>query len=144
MNKSTHQLLIAITELVTGFLFGIGLIISGMTSPKKVLGFLDVTGSWDPSLIFVMMGGISVAVIAFKFAKKRTLSLLGAAMKLPQSTQIDLPLICGNVLFGIGWGISGICPGPGIVSAGTGQYKAILFVLAMLIGMKSVQTLRKK
>lgn len=144
MNKSTHQLLTATTELTTGFLFGIGLIISGMTSPQKVLGFLDITGNWDPSLIFVMMGGIGVAVIAFALAKKRSLSLLGSAMKLPQSTKIDRPLIWGSILFGVGWGISGICPGPGIVSAGTGQHKAILFVLAMLIGMKCVQILRQK
>jgi uncharacterized membrane protein YedE/YeeE len=134
----------ASTELGTGFLFGIGLIISGMTSPNKVLNFLDLAGNWDPSLIFVMIGGISVAVMAFAFAKKISLSLFGSTMKLPQSKQIDTPLIWGNILFGVGWGISGVCPGPGIVSVGTGQHKAILFVLAMLVGMKFVQTLRQK
>ena len=123
------------TSLLAGLVFGLGLIVSGMADPAKVLGFLDLAGAWDPSLAFVMAGAIAVAAIAFGVAKKRTVSFLGATMKLPASRDIDCRLVIGSVLFGIGWGVAGFCPGPGLVALGMGELKALVFVAAMLLGM---------
>ena len=123
------------TEFFVGLLFGIGLILAGMTDPSKVLGFLDLAGTWDPSLAFVMGGGILVGLGAFAAAKKRTTNFLGGAMHLSTSTVIDMRLIGGSLLFGAGWGLAGFCPGPAIVSLGAGQPKAAVFVFAMLAGM---------
>ena len=123
------------TEFLVGLLFGIGLILAGMTDPSKVLGFLDLAGTWDPSLAFVMGGGILVGLGAFASAKKRTTNFLGGAMHLSTSTVIDMRLIGGSLLFGAGWGLAGFCPGPAIVSLGAGQPKAAVFVFAMLAGM---------
>ncbi len=122
-----------IFALLTGLIFGLGLIVSGMADPAKVLAFLDLAGSWDPSLIFVMGGAIVVAAIAF--AKKRTHSLLGFEMQLPTASHIDKRLIAGNLLFGIGWGLAGICPGPGLVLLGAGFMQGAVFISAMLAGM---------
>ena len=122
-------------SLLAGLVLGLGLIVSGMANPAKVLGFLDLTGAWDPSLAFVMAGAIVVAALAFAVAKKRTVSLLGAAMKLPASRDIDRRLVIGSVVFGIGWGVAGFCPGPGLVALGMGELKALAFVAAMLAGM---------
>ncbi|MEO7159245.1 MAG: DUF6691 family protein [Polaromonas sp.] len=127
--------MLAFTSLLAGLVFGLGLIVSGMANPAKVLGFLDLFGRWDPSLGFVMGGAIAVSSIAFFLARKRTMSLLGAAMKLPTARLIDRRLVMGSTLFGIGWGIAGFCPGPAIVALGMGQIKALVFVLAMLAGM---------
>ena len=124
-----------ISEFAVGLLFGIGLILSGMTDPGKVIGFLDLAGAWDPSLALVMGGAILVGVFAFALAKKRTTTLLGGAMQLPISNDIDKRLLAGSLLFGVGWGLAGFCPGPAIVSLGSGQPKAAVFVLAMLVGM---------
>ncbi len=124
-----------ISEFLVGLVFGLGLIVSGMTDPGKVLGFLDLTGSWDPSLAFVMGGAIAVGIFAFAIARKRTTSFLGGAMQFPTSRDIDKRLIVGSLLFGAGWGVAGFCPGPAIVSVGAGEPKAIVFVLAMLAGM---------
>lgn len=124
-----------VTEFLVGLLFGVGLIVAGMTDPAKVLGFLDLAGSWDPSLAFVMGGGIMVGLGAFATAKKRTTAFFGGAMHLPNSTDIDKRLIGGGLLFGAGWGLAGFCPGPAIVSLGAGQPKAAVFVAAMLAGM---------
>lgn len=124
-----------ISEFLVGLVFGLGLIVSGMTDPGKVLGFLDLTGWWDPSLAFVMGGAIAVGIFGFVAAKKRTTSFLGGAMQLPTSRDIDKRLIVGSLLFGAGWGVAGFCPGPAIVSVGAGEPKAIVFVLAMLVGM---------
>jgi len=124
-----------VTEFLVGLLFGVGLIVAGMTDPSKVLGFLDLAGTWDPSLAFVMGGGILVGLGAFATAKKRTTTFFGGAMHLPTSTDIDKRLIGGGLLFGAGWGLAGFCPGPAIVSLGAGQPKAAVFVAAMLIGM---------
>ena len=124
-----------LTSLLAGLVFGLGLIVSGMANPAKVLGFLDLTGAWDPSLAFVMAGAIAVSFFAFLFAKNRTRSLLGAEMKLPSGTHIDRRLVTGSVLFGMGWGLAGFCPGPGLVALGMGQPKAVAFVAAMLAGM---------
>ena len=124
-----------ISEFVVGLLFGIGLILSGMTDPGKVIGFLDLSGAWDPSLALVMGGAILVGVFAFALAKKRTTTFLGGALQLPSSNDIDKRLLAGSLLFGAGWGLAGFCPGPAIVSLGSGQPKAAVFVLAMLVGM---------
>ena len=123
------------TEFVVGLLFGWGLLIGGMTDPGKVLGFLDLAGAWDPSLAFVMGGAVLVGLVAFTLARKRTTNLFGGAMRLPQSTDIDRPLVIGALLFGAGWGLAGFCPGPAIVSMAAGEPKALLFVAAMLAGM---------
>lgn len=124
-----------VTEFLVGLLFGVGLIVAGMTDPSKVLGFLDLAGTWDPSLAVVMGGGILVGLGAFATAKKRTTTFFGGAMHLPTSTDIDKRLIGGGLLFGAGWGLAGFCPGPAIVSMGAGQAKAAVFVAAMLAGM---------
>jgi uncharacterized membrane protein YedE/YeeE len=125
----------AVSGLVAGLLFGIGLIVSGMTDPSKIIGFLDVTGAWDPSLAFVAGGAILVGLFAFRLAHKRKASLLGGAMVLPTARQIDQPLILGSLAFGVGWGLAGYCPGPAVVSFATGQDKAVVFLAAMIAGM---------
>lgn len=122
-------------EFVVGLLFGIGLIVAGMTDPGKVIGFLDLFGNWDPSLALVMGGAICVGVFAFAVAKKRTVSFLGGAMHLPKHGQINRPLVLGSLAFGVGWGLAGFCPGPALVSFGAGQWQAGVFVLAMVAGM---------
>lgn len=123
------------TSFLAGLVFGLGLIVSGMANPAKVLGFLDLAGAWDPSLVLVMAGAIAVAAIAFYIAGQRRVSLLGAALKLPTSRDIDRRLVGGSLLFGIGWGVAGFCPGPGLVALGMGEVKALVFVAAMLAGM---------
>ena len=120
---------------LSGLIFGIGLIASGMTDPAKIKGFLDLFGAWDPSLALVMGGAVAVGVVAFAFARRRSVSWTGAPMELPTPTVIDRPLLLGGVLFGAGWGIAGYCPGPAIVAAGGGSMAALGFVVAMLLGM---------
>jgi uncharacterized protein len=122
-------------EFLIGLLFGIGLIISGMTDPGKVIGFLDLAGAWDPSLALVMGGAIAVGVVAFAIARKRTTTFLGGAMHLPKQREIDAPLVIGSLVFGVGWGIAGFCPGPALVAAGAGYPQALVFVAAMIAGM---------
>lgn len=122
-------------EFFVGLLFGWGLLLSGMTDPGKVQGFLDLAGPWDPSLAFVMGGAIAVGVFAFALAKRRTKTFLGGAFHLPTSREIDKRLVVGALLFGAGWGLAGFCPGPGVVAMAAGQTKAAVFVLAMLAGM---------
>ena len=133
-----------LTEFVVGLIFGIGLILSGMTDPSKVIGFLDLAGSWDPSLAFVMGGAILVGVFAFAFGKRRTTSFLRGALYLPKSTAIDKRLVIGGLAFGAGWGLAGFCPGPALVSLGAGQPKAAVFVLAMLAGMLVFELLERR
>lgn len=128
-------MLLILTSLLAGLVFGLGLIVSGMANPAKVLGFLDLAGAWDPSLALVMAGAISVGAIAFAVAGRRTTSLIGAEMKLPAARHIDRRLVVGSMLFGMGWGIAGFCPGPGLVALGMGEVKALVFVAAMLAGM---------
>lgn len=125
----------ALSAFAAGLVFGIGLIISGMTDPSKIIGFLDLAGAWDPSLAFVMGGAVLVGVIAFRFARKRAASFLGGAMYLPAARHIDRELILGSLVFGVGWGLAGYCPGPAVVALGAGQDKAVVFVIAMLAGM---------
>lgn len=124
-----------ISELLVGLLFGLGLILSGMTDPGKVLGFLDLAGAWDPSLAFVMGGAIAVGFFAFALAKKRSMNFFGGALHLPKSNDIDKRLVIGSLLFGAGWGLAGLCPGPALVSMAAGQDKALIFVAAMAAGM---------
>ena len=124
-----------LAEFGVGLLFGIGLLLSGMTDPGKVIGFLDLFGKWDPSLALVMGGAIMVGVFAFTVAKKRTTTFLGGVLRFPTNTDIDRKLVIGSVLFGAGWGLAGFCPGPSLVSMFSGQPKAAVFVLAMVIGM---------
>jgi uncharacterized membrane protein YedE/YeeE len=125
----------AVSAFAVGLLFGLGLIVSGMTDPSKIIGFLDLAGAWDPSLAFVMGGAVLVGLIAFRFARRRTVSLLGGAMHLPTARQIDQPLILGSLAFGVGWGLAGYCPGPAVVAFGSGQDKAVVFLVAMIAGM---------
>lgn len=130
-----------LTALLSGLVFGFGLILSGMANPAKVLGFLDLAGRWDPSLAFVMAGAIAVGAVAFFIARKRTASFLGGAMHLPTARDIDRRLVAGSVIFGIGWGLGGFCPGPGLVALGMGETKALVFVAAMVAGMFIFETL---
>src|SRR5579872_4600369 len=113
---------------VVGLIFGIGLCVSGMTHPGKVLGFLDLAGGWDPSLALVMAGALAVGFVGFSLAKRRPRDLFGAPLALPSSRSIDRPLIFGSVIFGIGWGLAGICPGPGLVDVGLLEPRALVFV----------------
>jgi uncharacterized protein len=124
-----------LSAFAAGLVFGVGLILSGMTDPGKVIGFLDVAGLWDPSLAFVMAGALLVGFFAFRLAGRRATSFLGGAMQLPRTRDIDNRLVAGSALFGIGWGLAGFCPGPALVSFGSGQEKAAIFVAAMLGGM---------
>ena len=124
-----------ITAMVAGLIFGVGLILSGMTDPSKIIGFLDLAGQWDPSLAFVMGGAISVGAIAFRFARGREKSLLGDVMRVPTSRQVDRRLILGSLAFGVGWGLAGYCPGPALASVAQGGTRPLLFVAAMLAGM---------
>jgi uncharacterized protein len=130
--------------LLAGAVFGVGLIVSGMADPAKVLGFLDIGGAWDPSLAFVMGGAILVGAFAFTFARKRTLSLLGLEMRMPAGTRLDRRLVGGSLLFGVGWGIAGFCPGPALVALGMGERKALIFVAAMMIGMGLFELLERR
>ena len=125
----------AFSAFAAGLVFGLGLIVSGMADPSKVIGFLDLAGRWDPSLVFVMAGAILVGLIAYRVARKRAVSLFGGPTRLPTARHIDRRLILGGLVFGIGWGLAGFCPGPALVSLGSGQDKAVVFTLAMLAGM---------
>ncbi|ALE58941.1 YeeE/YedE family protein [Paraburkholderia sp. RL17-368-BIF-A] len=124
-----------LTALFSGLLFGVGLMVSGMANPAKVLGFLDLAGRWDPSLAFVMAGAIAVGSIAFLVAKRRKKSLLGRSIQIPAGKQVTLRLVMGSAVFGVGWGLAGFCPGPALVALGAGFPKAWGFVAAMLGGM---------
>ena len=124
-----------IVAAIVGLIFGLGLIVSGMANPQKVLGFLDLAGPWDPSLALVMGGAVAVGLIGFALARKRERSLLGEPMQLPTHKDIDAPLLVGGALFGIGWGLAGYCPGPALVGVSAGVGSAIIFTLAMLAGM---------
>jgi uncharacterized protein len=131
------------TEFLVGLLFGWGLLLSGMTDPGKVQGFLDLFGTWDPSLALVMGGAIAVSVFAFALAKRRPRTFFGGALQLPTAREIDKPLVVGSLLFGVGWGLAGFCPGPGIVAMAAGELKAAVFVAAMLAGMLGYEWLQR-
>ena len=136
--------MVIVIALLVGLVFGVGLLVSGMANPAKVLGFLDVAGAWDPSLAFVMGGAVAVAAVAFHFAGKRRVSLLGAPLQLPAGRRIDRRLLVGSTLFGVGWGIAGYCPGPVLVALGMGEAKAVVFTIAMLAGMAAFTLLERR
>jgi uncharacterized membrane protein YedE/YeeE len=127
---------VILTGFAFGLLFGLGLLLSGMTDPARVLGFLDIAGAWNPALALVMAGGIATALPAFALAKRRTRSLLGAPICLPTATRIDAKLLGGAAIFGLGWGLAGICPGPALVLLGHAAPGAVLFTAAMLLGAR--------
>jgi uncharacterized membrane protein YedE/YeeE len=133
-----------LTSLLAGLVFGVGLILSGMADPAKVLGFLDLAGAWDPSLALVMAGAIAVGLPAFALARRRSQSLLDAPMRLPTARQVDRRLVGGSLLFGIGWGIAGLCPGPALVALGMGLAPALVFVAAMVAGMGLFEMLERR
>ena len=124
-----------IITLFSGLIFGLGLIISGMTNPAKVIGFLDVAGQWDPSLMFVMLGGIAVAFVGFKFVQNRSQTIFHEAIHLPGTIHISKELVIGSLLFGAGWALAGFCPGPALVALGAGYKKTCVFVISMVVGM---------
>ena len=132
------------SSFLTGLVFGLGLILSGMANPGKVVSFLDLAGNWDPSLAFVMGGAVTVAFFAFRAAGRRSRSLLGSPIQVVRSREIDARLILGSATFGIGWGVAGYCPGPALVSLGTGHPKALIFLAAMLAGMLLYNSLNRK
>lgn len=133
-----------IIGLLAGLLFGFGLLVSGMTDPVKVQGFLDVFGAWDISLALVMGGGLAVAIVGVQLAKRQQTSWIGTSIDMPSKTVITKKLLIGAMLFGIGWGLVGICPGPGIVLLGTGQWQTYVFIPAMIIGMLVYQWVEPK
>lgn len=134
----------ALTAFVVGFIFSIGLGISGMTQPQKVIGFLDLFGQWDASLMFVMVGAISVHFIFYKIIRKRTSPLFSSSWHVPDKKEITPSLILGSILFGLGWGIAGFCPGPAITSLASLEKSPLIFVLSMFIGMILFNSLDKK
>jgi len=132
-----------IYALLAGLIFGLGLIVSGMANPEKVIGFLNIFGRWDPSLAFVMGGAIFVGVFSFKYIVKREKTLLGGSLHLSTEKSINKRLIFGSLIFGLGWGVAGFCPGPALVSLGMGSLKGAMFVIAMLAGMLAFKLVQK-
>ena len=128
---------------ISGLLFSAGLIIGGMSNPQKILAFLDIRGDWDPSLLFIMGAGLIVSAISYQIARHRQQSLLACPLAIPTKTVIDKPLVFGSILFGLGWGLAGICPGPGLVLAGGGFTQGVLFVSAMIVGWLFIGLIRK-
>jgi uncharacterized protein len=124
-----------LTSFLIGLLFGVGLIVSGMTDPSKIIGFLDLAGAWDPSLALVMAGAVLVGTAGFRHAERRPTSALGGLRQLPGMQGIDARLILGSAVFGVGWALAGFCPGPAVVAFAAGYDKAVVFVIAMLAGM---------
>lgn len=133
-----------VMAFLAGVIFGIGLLLAGMANPAKVLAFLDVTGHWDPSLALVMAAAIGVAFLPFSWARLQRTSLLGAPMQLPAKREVDRRLIGGSLLFGSGWGIAGICPGPAVAMLLTGHWPVWLFSAAMLVGMLVFAVLERR
>ena len=131
-----------IAGLSTGFIFGLGLCLSQMTDPAVVQGFLDLAGAWDPTLAFVMAGGIAVTFVGYRFVLRRKAPLWAPKFSVPTGGAIDMPLVSGAAIFGIGWGLAGYCPGPAVVSLASGRRGVILFVVAMLAGMAAIRWIR--
>jgi hypothetical protein len=133
----------AVFAFVAGLVFGIGLLVSGMVNPAKVLGFLDLTGRWDPSLALVMAGAVAIGAIGFAVSGRRTTTVLGTPILLPTARTIDRRLVVGGAVFGVGWGLAGFCPGPAVVALGAGQTKAIVFIAAMMAGMLAFEWIER-
>ena len=129
---------------ICGLLFALGLGLGGMTNPLKVQAFLDVLGKWDPSLMFVMGGGIAVGVWTFRAAKRRAHPLLGGDFGWPRATRVDAPLLAGAAIFGVGWGLTGYCPGPALVSVGAGRIGPVVAVSSMVLGMLATQAVTRR
>jgi uncharacterized membrane protein YedE/YeeE len=144
MKKPLGHMTALTFALLSGLMFGLGLILAGMANPAKVLAFLDLGGLWDPSLGLVMGGAIAVGLIAYRIAGKRSTSFLGLPMNIPTSRIIDKRLVIGGLVFGIGWGLAGICPAPAFVLLGAGSVKGIVFLIAMLIGMGVFELLESR
>lgn len=130
--KYSYQIVVA---FVVGFLFGLGLVISGMTQAQKIIGFLDVLGKWDPSLVFVMLAAIPVHFLSYRYIAHRPSPMFDVKWHYPTKQEITKPLIWGSVLFGVGWGLGGFCPGPAIVAMGSGSLSILVFIISMLVGM---------
>lgn len=137
-------MLLVLASFCCGLIFGIGLLVSGMTEPQKVLGFLDVFGAWDATLAFVMAGAVAVTGIGFAFARRRNAPLLAPSFGWPSRSDIDTPLLAGSALFGIGWGLAGICPGPALVNLAGLSAPIVIFVVAMLLGMLGYELWRRQ
>jgi len=135
--------MVALIAFASGLVFGLGLIISGMANPAKVLGFLDLAGAWDPSLAFVMGGAVLVTAAGFALLRRRRVSLSGEPLRWPTATRVDLRLAAGSLAFGAGWGLAGFCPGPALVAASAGVPEALIFVAAMVAGMAIFSVLEK-
>jgi uncharacterized membrane protein YedE/YeeE len=133
-----------LAAFLVGLLFGAGLLVSGMTDPFKIIGFLDIAGLWDPSLAFVMIGAVVVGLIAFRLAGRRAAPLLGGEMRLSTARTVDRRLVLGSLTFGIGWGLAGFCPGPAVVAVGAGYVQAAVFVGAMVAGMALYEILDRR
>lgn len=133
----------SMVALFAGLLFGLGLMLSGLSNPAKVQGFLDLAGQWDPSLACVMLGAIAIGAMAFLVAQRRQRSFLGFSFQLPANTAVSLRLVLGSAVFGVGWGLAGFCPGPALVALGAGYPKAAGFVAAMVAGMLVFGVLEK-
>lgn len=135
-------------QFAIGLVFGTGLLISGMSNPAKVLNFLDLAaiakGSWDPSLMFVMLGAVATAFIGFRLVLKRPRPLLADTFQLPTKNDLDQRIIAGPAIFGVGWGLAGFCPGPAFVALGYGSTASVLFMIAMLIGMAAARMLAER
>ena len=133
----------ALISLLCGLIFGVGLIIAQMTNPAKIIGFLDISGQWDPSLAFVMAGAVAVFSIGYRLALRRHVPVFEKRFIVPEKTRLDKPLIIGSLIFGAGWGLAGFCPGPAIVSSGFGDPRVWAFVAAMLAGMGLLRALQR-
>ncbi len=136
--------MVIIYSLLAGIIFGAGLTVSDMVNPARIQNFLDVAGNWDPTLIFVMLGAVAVTALGYRLVFRRGTPLLGEKFNLPAQRQIDLPLVGGAALFGVGWGLTGICPGPALADIVTLQPKLFLFILAMLAGMLATHAIRNR
>ena len=133
-----------VSAFIVGLIFGIGLLVSGMANPDKVLSFLDLAGAWDPSLALVMASAIGVGFIAFQLAGNRSEAILGGPIRLPERRDLDKRLVFGSLGFGIGWGLAGFCPGPALVALGALEVKAAVFVVAMLAGMALFEVIERQ
>jgi len=136
--------MLIVAAFLCGLIFGIGLLVSGMANPEKVLNFLDLSQAWDPSLAFVMMGAIAVGIVGFALVKGKKRAICGVPILLPENNAVDRALLVGAILFGLGWGLAGICPGPSLVLLGAGVGKGLVFTLSMLVGMALVNRLRNR
>ena len=128
-----------VTALAVGALFGVGLLVSGMANPSKVLAFLDLFGDWDPSLALVMVSAVAVGLVGFAHASRRTESALGLPMRMPTARDVDIRLVMGSIAFGVGWGLAGLCPGPALMALATGSGEALTFAASMLLGMGALE-----